>query len=156
QLPRHDALVAFLADPAHVPLRKPGQLAPRLARGLEARRLSRFFGCLFRDLLLDVRKVRVVIVADRAHRQAARAVAEGTDHAQQALPEAEQLPRAQRRLLLLGAEVEETVEEIGHRHIAEFLRLGGAGALVEPPLSHGVRRARVHAAAARLADADLL
>jgi len=89
QLPRDDALVALLADPADVPLRKPGQVVAFLARLLEALCLRHLFRRLLGNDFLDVGEVSVVVVADRAYRQAARAVAERADYAQQALLEAE-------------------------------------------------------------------
>src|SRR6185503_11517602 len=156
QLPRDDALVALLADPADVPLGQSRQVVALLARLLEALRLRHLLRRLLGDLLLDVGEVRVVVVADRAHRQAARAVAERADHAQQALPEAEQVSRAKCLLLLFRRKIQESAHEIRNRHEAEFLRLGGAGGLVEPPLAHGVGRAGMQAAAAGLADANLL
>ena len=98
----------------------------------------------------------VVVVADRAHRQAARAITERTDHPQQALPEAEQVAR--HRHLVLGSMVgiDELLEELGDLAKAEFLRLGGAGAFVDAPLQHRIGRAGVQAATARFADAHLL
>ena len=98
----------------------------------------------------------MVVVAHRAHREAARAVAEGAHHAQEALPEAEEVARLQHRRALERRRIDDALHELQHGHEAEFLRLGGAGALVDAPVLHRVGRARVQAAAARFADADLL
>src|SRR5262245_22317005 len=76
QLPGDDPLVAFLADPAHVPFGKAGQVPSFLARLLEAGGLGRLFRRPLRNHLLDVGEVRVIVVAHRADREAARAVAE--------------------------------------------------------------------------------
>src|SRR5687767_6837556 len=153
QLARDDPFVAGFTDPADVPLGQSGQRLAFLARALELRRLGDFLRRLLRDLLLDVGEVRVVVVAHRAHREAARAVAERADHAQEALPETEQVARLDGLLLFLRGKRDEFLHEVGDRHVAELLRLGGARRLVEAPLPHGVRRAGVQAAAARLADA---
>src|SRR5687767_11452264 len=156
QLAGNDPLVTVFADPANVPFRKSREALAFLARLLELGGLGHLLGRLLRDVLLDVGEMRVIVVADRAHREAARAVAERADHAQQALPEAEQVARAKRFLLLLRRHADELAHEVGDRHVAELLRLGGAAGLVEAPLLHRVRRARMQAAAARLADAYLL
>jgi hypothetical protein len=84
-----------------------------------------------RDLLLDIGEVRVVVVADRAHREAARAIAERPDHAQQPLPEAEQVARAHGCLALLYA-VSKYGRKLRDLRKAEFLRLGGAARLSSP------------------------
>src|SRR5678815_707814 len=156
QLPRDDSLIALLADPADVPLVEAGQVVAFLARLLELGGLGRFFRRPLRDHFLDLGEVRVVVVAHRADREAARAVAERPHHAQQALPEAEQVARAERGLLFALIHVQESTKKVRDGHEAELLRLGGAGGLVEPPLPYRVGRARVQAAAARLADAHLL
>src|SRR6185436_2029902 len=156
QLLRDHALVAFLADPAHVPLRQPGHVRARLAVALVFLVQRDLLRGLLRDVLLDLREMRVIVVADRADREAARAVAEGADDAQQSLPEAEQVDGLQQAGFFRSRRIDDPVHELQHGHEAEFLRLGGAGALVDAPVQHRVRRARVQAAAARFADADLL
>src|SRR3954466_9757008 len=76
ELARHDALIAVGSDPARIPL---GQAAARLA---SLARLLPFLldrGLLRRALgnhLLRLGKMRVIVVADRAHGEAARAIAE--------------------------------------------------------------------------------
>src|SRR5687767_8941279 len=156
QLAGNDPLVTVFADPANVPFRKSREALAFLARLLELGGLGHLLRRLLRDVLLDVGKVRVIVVADRAHREAAWAVAERADHAQQALPEAEQVARPKGLFLLLGREADELLHELGDGHEAEFLRLGGARRFVQAPLPHRVGRAGVQAAAARLADAYLL
>ena len=101
--------------------------------------------------------MRVIVVADRAHREAARAVAERADHAQQPLPEAEEVARAERSAVLSssGRSIIRS-KNLQDLREAELLRLGRARALVDAPVQHRVGRARVQAAAARLADAHLL
>src|SRR5688500_16115473 len=98
----------------------------------------------------------VIVIADRAHREAARAVAEGADDPQQSLPEAEEVAGAQRRLSFLVRQIEILIEELGDLRESELLRLGGTSRLVQPPLPHGVRRTGMQAAAARFPDAHLL
>src|SRR6185503_5399884 len=126
QLAGDDPLVALLADPADVPFVEAGQVAAFLARLLEFRRLRGLLRRFLRNDLLDVGEVRVVVVAHRADREAARAVAERADDPQQALPEAEQVARAQRLALLVFIEGQEFFKEPRDRHEAELLRLGGA------------------------------
>src|ERR1051325_2619614 len=82
----------LLAHPADVPLAEAGKVVALLARFLELRGLGDFLWRFLRDVLLDIGAVRVIVVADRAHREAARAAAERADHAQQALPETEEIP----------------------------------------------------------------
>src|SRR5258706_10177579 len=155
QLPRDDALVA-LAHPAHVPLRKAGDIGALLAILFPFSLDGNLFLRLLRDLLLHLGKVRVVVVAHRAHGEAARAVAERADDAQQALPEAEQVARLQHLRSLRRRGIDDALHELQHGHEAEFLRPGGAAALVDAPVLNGVGRAGMQAAAARLADADAL
>src|SRR5215470_5433176 len=160
QLLRDDALIAVRTDPAHVPLRKAGQLA-RAAVVLRARLLEPFderdlLRRLLGDHLLHVREVGVVVVPDGAHREAARTVAERADDAQQPLPEAEEVARAEHRHLVLAGTLDHAVEELEDLREAEFLRLGRALSLGDPPVQHRVGGARVQAPAARLADAHLL
>src|SRR5262245_25432324 len=88
QLPGDDPLVAFFADPADVPLVEAGQVVAFLARLLEFGGLRGLLGRPLRNDFLDVGEVRVIVVAHRADREAARAIAKRADHAQQALPEA--------------------------------------------------------------------
>src|SRR5258706_8731090 len=156
QLLRDHALVALLAHPAHIPFRQAGDIRALLSRFLELLLNGNRLRRLLRDLLLRLGEVHVVVVAHRAHREAARAVAEGADHAQQALPEAEEIDRLQHLRFFRRRCVDHLLHELEHGHEAELLRLGGAGALVDAPVLHGVRRTRVQAAAARLADAHLL
>src|SRR5262247_2413387 len=73
QLLRDDALVAVRTDPAHVPVRKAGQLAcaavvlrTRVLEPLHERDLLRR---LLGDHPLHVREVGVVVVSDGAHRE---------------------------------------------------------------------------------------
>src|SRR5215475_1187684 len=160
QLLRDDALVAVRTDPAHVPLRKAGQLA-RAAVVLRTRLLEPLDECsllgrLLGDHLLHVREVRVIVVPDRAHREAARTVAERADDAQQPLPEAEEVARLEHRHLVVTGTLDHAVEELEDLREAEFLRLGRALSLGDAPVEHRVGGARVQAAAARLADAHLL
>src|SRR6185436_1105369 len=90
------------------------------------------------DRLLNVREMGVVVVADRADREAAGAVAERANDAQQALPEAEQVTRRHHLVLFFGARVDEAVEELGDLRKAEFLRLGGAGPLVDAEMQDSI------------------
>src|SRR5688572_28854865 len=91
QLLRDDSLVALLADPADIPFVEAGKVMAFLARFLELRGFRHLLRRLLGNLLLDVGEMRVVVVADRAHREAARAIAERADDAQEALPEAEEI-----------------------------------------------------------------
>src|SRR5512138_2077499 len=93
QLPGDHALVAFGPDPARIPLGQAGDRLAVLSRLLPAPLRRDFLRRLFRNRLVQLGKVRVIVVADRTHREAARAVAERADDAQQALPEAEQVAR---------------------------------------------------------------
>src|SRR4051812_24828019 len=98
-------------------------MRPFLAREFESGRLGDFLRRLLRDVLLDVGKMRVVVVAHRTDCKAARTVAERADDAQQTLPEAEEIARAHRRFRLFAcAQVEEAIEELGDLGEAEFLR----------------------------------
>src|SRR3954466_12105897 len=156
ELARHHHLVALGPHPARIPLREPGDRLSGLAR-LAPVLLDRIFlRRAFGDLLLHVGEMGVIVVADRADGEAARAVAERADDAQQALPEAEQIARFQHGGALLRRSVDHALHELQHGHEAEFLRLGGAAALVDAPAKHRIWRTRVQAAAARFADADLL
>src|SRR5581483_9497398 len=98
----------------------------------------------------------VVVVANGADGEAARAIAERADYAEQALPEAEEVDGLEHLGALRGRRIDDTLHELQHRHEAELLRLGGAAALVDAPMKDCIRRARVKAAAARFADAYLL
>ena len=157
QLARDHALVAFRADPAAVVFGKSRDrcagVRAVLLPGLAERDL---LGRPFRDDLLHVGKMRVIVVADRADREAARAIAERADHPQQALPEPEHVARGGRRSPLRRRHVDETFEELQDGGEAELLRLGRAGALVDPEMQHRVGRAGMQAAAAGLPDAHLL
>src|SRR5262249_41483552 len=87
QLPRDDALVAFRADPARVPFRQTGNRLPSFARLAPALLDLFLLRRALRDFLLHVGEMRVIVVAHWTHGEAARAVAERADDAQQALPE---------------------------------------------------------------------
>ena len=131
-------LIAVRADPALVPVVKAGDVGavqPVLAIAFAERD---FLRRLFRDGLLKVGEMRVIIVADRAHGEAARAIAERADDAQQPLPEAVDVARA-RHLLLLGTRrVDESLEELQDGRKPELLRFGGARAFVDAEMQHGV------------------
>src|SRR5262245_27729737 len=116
QLLRDHALVALLADPAHVPFVEAGQLVAGLAVFLVLFLQGDFLRRLLRDVLLHLGEVRVVVVAHRADREAARAVAERADHAQQALPEAEQVDGLHQPGLLRGRRVDDALHELQHGH----------------------------------------
>src|SRR3954465_7367176 len=94
-LPGHHALVALGPDPAAIPFGQPGDRRAGFAIVLVLLVQGVLLGRALGNVLVHVREVRVIVVADRTHREAARAVAEGADHAQQALPEAEQVARLQ-------------------------------------------------------------
>ena len=76
QLPRHHAFIAVGPDPAPIPVVEPGDIGAVgaiVAIAFAERDLLRR---LFRDRLLRIGKVRVIVVADRADGEAARTVAE--------------------------------------------------------------------------------
>ncbi len=98
----------------------------------------------------------MVVVADGADGEAARAVAERADDAQEPLPEAENVAALDRFRLLVVRLLNEGVEEFGDLHVAEFLRLDRTAALVDAEVEHGIRGAGIKAARAGFADADLL
>src|SRR5258705_9525489 len=75
ELFRHHALVALGPDPARVPLREPGDRLAFLAVGLPLPAQRQFLRRALGNRLLEFSQVRVVVVADRADREAARAVA---------------------------------------------------------------------------------
>ena len=148
QLPRHHAFIAFGPDPAPVPVVEAGDvgaLRAVVAIALAERDLLR---CLFRDRLLRVGEMGVIVVADRADGEAARTIAERADDAQQSLPEAVDVARARHLCLSRRRRVDEALEELQDGGEAELLRLGGAGALVDAEMQHGVGRTGVEAAAA--------
>src|SRR5262245_26077258 len=89
QLSGNDALVAVGADPAHVPVVETSDRVAALARMLARLGQSHFLRGLFRNHLLRIGQMGVIVVADRADREAARTIPERADHAQQTLPEAE-------------------------------------------------------------------
>src|SRR4051812_32265519 len=97
-LARHDPLVAFRPDPPLVPFGQARQLRLRGARlmgdtfCLVLLGERHLLGCLFGNHFLDIGKMRVVIVSDRADGQAPRAIAERSHHPQQPLPEPEEVP----------------------------------------------------------------
>ena len=91
QLPRDDALVTVRSNPTDVPLIEPGDLVPVRAVLLVGFSQGNLVRGLFGNVLLQVRQVRVIVVAHRANGQATRAIAERADDAQKPLPEAEQL-----------------------------------------------------------------
>src|SRR5439155_2739820 len=114
-------------------------------------------GGLLGNRTLRLLEKQSVIVAHGTDGQAAGTVTEGAHDAQQPLPDPEPLvsaqgghlgPRARR-----GEELPERLQDRGE---AELLREGGALALVEVPVLHGVGGTGVEAAGAGLADADLL
>src|SRR5581483_3798100 len=76
QLPRDDALVALGPDPARVPFGEAGNRGALFARGAPAFLNFVFLRRALRDVLLHIGEMGVVVVADRAHREATRAVAE--------------------------------------------------------------------------------
>src|SRR5215468_11011181 len=129
----------------------PTRTAPRaLALALPAGALARprdFLVVLLRDLPLRLLEKPVVVVADGADRETARAVPERADHAQEPLPDAEPLVAPERRQLCVSAlGADEAAEYAQDRREAELLREGRAAALVEPPVLNGVGRAGVEAA----------
>src|SRR5205814_1230128 len=97
ELARHDPLVAFRPDPARVPVRESGDRLARFARLAPAFLNLLFLWRAFGDVLVHVGEVRVIVVADRADREAARAVAERADDAQQTPPETKQAAHALRQ-----------------------------------------------------------
>src|SRR5690606_15076946 len=148
ELTRDHALVAVGPDPADVPVAEPRDLGAALARLLEALGLLDLLGRLLGDHLLRVRKIGVIVVADRADGEAARTVAERADDAQQALPEAEEIARAHHPDLLFLGRIDHLVEETRDLRIAELLCLGRAAALVDAEMQDCVCRAGIEAARA--------
>lgn len=98
----------------------------------------------------------MIVVPDRTHGQTARAVAERSDHPQQALPEAEQLARPKRAAFVVGIGGHEFFEIGQDREKAELLGFLGAIAFVDVEVADGIGRAGMEAAAAQFADTDLL
>src|SRR5262249_49027872 len=112
---------------------------------------------LLRDLTMGVLEEAIVVLADRADGEAARAVTEGADDAQEPLPDAKPLVAAQRAELRCAAvTANECTEDADDRGEAELRREGRAETLVEAPVLDRVGRAGVEAARAGLADAELL
>ena len=131
QLPRHHALVALRPYPAPVPIVEAGNfgaVGAIVAIAFAERDLLRR---LFRNGFLKIGEVGVVVVADGADRKTARTIAERTDDPQQSLPETEDIARARHTLLFRERRIDETPEELQDGGKAEFLRFGGAGALVD-------------------------
>src|SRR5262249_24476179 len=149
--------VAGLADPAHAPV---GHAADRLTPLPDAEQLARprpLRVGLLGNLSMGILEEAVVVVADRAHGVAARAVAEGADDAQEPLPDAEPLVAAERAELCCAAVApNKRAEDADDRGEAELLSERRAQALVESPVLDGVGRAGIEAAGAGLADAELL
>src|SRR4051812_38706715 len=87
----HHALVALGADPAPIPLGQARNRRPGFAVVLVLLVQNVFFRRALGYVLLHIREVRVIVVAHRAHREAARAVAKRSHHPEQALPEAEEI-----------------------------------------------------------------
>src|SRR5262245_6624606 len=102
QLTRHDALVTIRSDPTHIPIVEARDRIAPLARVLARLGEGHFLLSFFWNYLLRLGEMRVVIVAHRADRKTARAIAERTNDAQQPLPETEMIARAHHRDLLLG------------------------------------------------------
>src|SRR3984893_15321315 len=161
QLPRHDPFVTFRPDPANVPVGKSAASLAAFSSSLHLLGERDLLRCLLRDELLRPGEVRVIVVADGTDRQAPRAITEGADHAQQPLPEAEEIPRARHRheilrgralrLRIQGAP--EKFQDLGE---AELLCVLGAAALVDAEMQHRIAGTGMQTAAARLADAHLL
>src|SRR5262245_29086465 len=106
---------------------------------------------------MGVLEKAVVVVADRADRKAARAVTERAHDSQEPLPDAEPLVAAQRlELRPVAVAAQERAEDADDRGEAELLSERRAETLVEPPVLDRVGRARIQAARAGLADAELL
>src|SRR5438552_14774040 len=75
ELLRHHPLVALGSHPARVPLRQAGARVARFTRLLPFLLNCSFLRRALGDHLLRSRQVRVIVVADRANREAARAIA---------------------------------------------------------------------------------
>src|SRR5262249_3644103 len=152
----HHTLVALRPDPALVPIAQAGDrgaLGAVLAIALAERDL---LGRPFRNGFLRIGEMRMIVVADRAHGETARTIAERADDAKEPLPEAEHLARA-RHLGFFGARrIDEALEELQYGGKSELLRLGGTGALVDAEMQHRIGRAGMQAAATGFADAHLL
>ena len=97
----------------------------------------------------------MIVVAGRADRHAARAVAERAGDPQQALPQAEDVAVADYPLAALGVGFEIVQHEGGRDAVAELLGRLGAVALVQAVMQNGVGRAGMQAARAAFSDADL-
>src|SRR5436190_4678306 len=76
QLLRHHALVTLRPDPARIPLREATARLACFAGLLPFFLRGDFFRRALGDHLLHFREVRVIVVADRAYREAAGAIAE--------------------------------------------------------------------------------
>src|SRR5438045_407955 len=76
QLLRHHPFVALRPNPARVPFRQAAAYFTGLARLLPLLLDRGFLGRALRNHLLHLGEMRVVVVAHRADRQAARAIAE--------------------------------------------------------------------------------
>ena len=100
--------------------------------------------------------MRMIVVSDRADRETARAIAKRSDHAQQPLPEPEQLPVSEQFSLFFSRLLDEVPPELEDRCKPEFLRFGRAGALVDPEMADRIRRTGIETAAAGFPDTDLL
>src|SRR5262249_46817826 len=96
-LPRHDPPVTIGTDPADVPSVETGDRFTALARCLTRLGERHLLGRLFRDRLLRVGEMGMIIIAHGTYGETARAIAERADDTQQPLPKAEVIARARHR-----------------------------------------------------------
>ena len=106
--------------------------------------------------LLQWGEMRVIVVPDRTNGEAAKTIAEGADDAEQPLPEAEEIARADHVGLCVIRRIDVAIEKAKDLAEAEFLRRGGAGSLLDVEVADRIRWTTMEAARAGFADADLL
>src|SRR5580692_3305636 len=99
--------------------------------------------------------MRVIIVPDRTNGEAARTIAEGADDAEQPLPEAEEIARADHVELWVIRRIDVAIEKAKDLAEDEFPRRCGAGPLLDVKVTDRVSWTTVEAARAVFADADL-
>src|SRR5439155_16858732 len=127
--------IAVLADPADAVVDHAAHRLTELADPEQLTRPRDFLIVLLRDLALRFFQEPIVVVAHGTHGETARAVAEGPDHTQEPLPDAEPLVAGERRELRPGAVApHELSEDADDRGEAELLGERRAETLVEPPV----------------------